>query len=85
MLSGNSISNNETEIYPVGHGVESKTQSTIFNDKPFTFLGKTNEIKILLVDTQGIDDSSGDQVDNEHIKNMVSVIRKLKQIDLFLS
>jgi hypothetical protein len=85
MLSGNSTLNNETiEMYPVGHGVESKTQSTIFNDKPFTFLGKPNEIKIKLVDTQGIDDSSGDQVDNEHIKNMVSVIRRLKQIDLFL-
>jgi len=74
-----------SDIFQVGNGaVLSKTQTTIQNNPASTFLGLTDEIKMILVDTQGIGDHQGDKQDNQHIVDMVGKIRELEQIDLFL-
>jgi GTP-binding protein EngB required for normal cell division len=73
-----------SDIFQVGQTPFSQTQTTIHNNPALTFLGEPNEIKMILVDTQGIGDHSGDQEDNKHIIDMVGVIRQLEQIDLFL-
>jgi hypothetical protein len=70
------------EAFKIGEGIVSETQETTV--KEFRLFGCTDGIKLRLIDTQGLSDTSGDHADISHIKNMVEVIKLLQSIDLFL-
>ena len=61
-----------TEMFTVGEKACSQTQITVYNNETLTFMNEPDEIKLRLVDTQGIYDSSGEHTDNENIKIIVS-------------
>jgi tRNA U34 5-carboxymethylaminomethyl modifying GTPase MnmE/TrmE len=60
------------------------SQTQITTSKLVQFRDRDGGFNLRLVDTQGLSDTSGDQTDMEHIKNMVDTIRKLNHVDLFL-
>jgi predicted GTPase len=69
-------------VFEEGDTLFSETQIT--TSKLVQFKDKDGGFNLRLVDTQGISDTSGDQADMEHIKNMVDTIRKLNYVDLFI-
>jgi GTPase SAR1 family protein len=64
-------------------GEDSTSQTRQVDSKVKFFLGDPKEIKLCLIDTQGLFDTSGDQQDMENIRNMVTSIRRHKSIHLF--
>ena len=76
MLAGN------TNAFKVSSSFNSETQ--IANSEIYNFMGQPDQIRLRLIDTQGLSDTGGDSVDMIHIKNMVNKIKELGTIDLFL-
>ena len=70
------------EKFEVGAGANAQTNEVECKYK--TFLGDPSEINLCLVDTQGLWDPLGDQKDIQNIRSMVTAMRRLKTIDLFL-
>ena len=71
-----------TNEFQVGENATSQTKEV---DSRIKFLlGDPNEIKLCLIDTQGLFDPSGDKRDMENIRSMVTSIRRHKNINLFL-
>ena len=68
--------------FPVGQGANAQTREV--DSKFKQFLGDPKEIKLCLVDTQGLCDPDGDEKDIENIREMVQTIRRLQKVDLFL-
>lgn len=71
-----------TKEFIVGEGANAQTKEV--DAKYCTFLGQDNEIELCLIDTQGLFDPNGDAEDIKNVRSMVTMIRKFKQIDLFL-
>lgn len=71
-----------TNEFKVGEDAASQTREV--DSKIKFYLGDPNEIKLCLIDTQGLFDPSGDKRDMENIRNMVNSIRRHKSINLFL-
>jgi len=58
--------------------------ANVIESKVFNAMGENKYPKLRLIDTQGLSDCRGDDIDYENIKNIVQKMRELEYIDLFL-